>query len=150
MTDDLRNVKYGDQLLINKNGEFYAIADVVESTANQVVTRQFGKFSAKHGSGLPLNRSPYKAFLPTEIELVSFKEIKKKMEEEEVRRAEEEDKKEEERKKAEYDALPEEIKLARKLQFFCDVNKHTTVAKMPIETLRAAVKWIEENKLECE
>lgn len=44
---------------------------------------------------------------------------------------------------AAYDALPESVKLARKLRWLCDVTSEGKVAGMPIETLRSAVDFLE-------
>lgn len=51
---------------------------------------------------------------------------------------------EEAARRAAYDALPEGVKLARKLEFFASCSKAETIAEViPLETLRAAVAAIE-------
>lgn len=56
----------------------------------------------------------------------------------------------ERKRQAEYDALPEEIKLARKLEWFCSVSGEKVIARIPINLLRQVVQWIQENNYECE
>lgn len=81
---------------------------------------------------------------PTQEELFNAKQEMK-------RKAEEKETADEARREAEYDALPEAVKLARKLEFCCSVNNvERTIARMPIELLRAVVAWIEAEKLECD
>lgn len=51
---------------------------------------------------------------------------------------------EEEKRRAEYDALPEEIKLARKIGFFVDCSNHDVLAKLvPIDSLRSFWSYLD-------
>lgn len=46
---------------------------------------------------------------------------------------------------AEFDALPENEKLARKLRSYCD-NHEAAIASMPIDLLRGVTNWIDKRE----
>lgn len=137
-------VERNDRVLLYAlaTGELYAIADVYLVQSRQFQTRGHGTFLLSTGAMVGGGR--LKAVKPTLTELVAAEtaiadRLNAKIAAEDAA------------KQAAYDTLPEEVKLARKLQFFCSAsNADKTISRMPIEVLRAAVAWIEENKLECE
>lgn len=77
-------------------------------------------------------------------------QIEKEINEREEQRLKQKDEEDQRRNQAEYDALPEEIKLARKLQWFCEMNRTETVAQAPIAAIRSIVEWAIANGKEVE
>ena len=57
---------------------------------------------------------------------------------------------EQKKRDAEYAALPEEIKLARKLCWICDVTSEKKIALAPYDFLRGLIDWAEQNGLDSE
>jgi len=127
-------VERGDLVIIKRmdTGEITAVAKVYLVQSRRFQTRGYGSFLLSTGNAVNGGRTKAVKGTPQEI-----KEAEELLE----RRDEEAERAEEAKKQAEYDALSEEIKLARRLKFFVECHSEKTIAKMPIETLRAAVEW---------
>jgi hypothetical protein len=57
---------------------------------------------------------------------------------------------EQKERQAAYDALPENVKFARKLRWFCEMNREETIAQAPLEAIRAIVEWAIANNKEVD
>lgn len=137
------HVERGDRVIIKRmgTGEIIAVAKVYSVQSRQFQTEGYGSFLLSNGNAV--NSGWLKAIKGTPQEIKDAEQLLE-------RRDEEAERAEEARKKAEYEALPEEIKLARHLKFFVECHSEKTVAKLPIETLRAAVGWAKAGGFETE
>lgn len=144
----LKDVTTGEKVLVYAPVAFgaemcrlVAVAEVIGVDRRQCRIRNYGAFSLSTGNQFGGGE---KFFRRAGAEELAKSQAKLDAE------AEESERKSEAEKKAAYDALPEEVRLARKLEFFCNVNSEKTIARMPLDVLRAAVAWVEENNLERE
>lgn len=54
------------------------------------------------------------------------------------------------KRQAEYNALPEAVKVARKLRWFCEMARVETIAQAPLEAMKMIVDWAIANQKEVE
>jgi hypothetical protein len=92
----------------------------------------------------------YRAVPATRYEAVAgFAELER-LAAEDKRLAEEKERLEAEQRQAEYDAMPESIKLARRLRFISNIINESKLATAPIEHLRGMIEWANANNIEKE
>lgn len=136
-------VERGDLVIIKRidTGEITAVSRVYLVQSRWFQTSGYGSFLLSNGNAVNDGRT--KAIKGTSQEIKDAEQLLE-------RRDEEAERAEEAQKRAEYDALPEEIKLARHLKFFVETHSEKTIAKLPIETLRAVVGWAKTGGFEVE
>lgn len=141
MADSFADTRKGDRLLIYRDDRLKDVASVIHETPTQlrVKSRRIlaTTFSRRTGNGIG-SAKVFSLRLATDAEIAAAeKEL-------EAQRLEKEES-EQRARQAAYDALPESVKLARSLMFYCDINTEKKLSEMPLGTLRAAVQWIEEH-----
>lgn len=80
------------------------------------------------------------------VERDEFYKIEKALNEERIRKREQEYAEEEARLKAAYDALPDAVKCARAISWYCDRESEDCLADAPIEALKAIAEWIKKKE----
>lgn len=142
-TYGLTGVMKGEMVLVyDESHQLDDIAEVYHLTKRSADLRGYGTFAIGSGAMTRGNKTYFATRASAEAITVAEAKIAKRDADREIA--------EEAARQAAYDALPEEFKLARKLEFFCNCHDSKTIAKMPIDTLRAAVQWIEISKFDCE
>jgi hypothetical protein len=132
------NVKKGDEVTIHDhNGRLLRIAHVTAVTATQFTAGHTYLKTGKEKGGVRIAR-------PTDTDKIAAAQA------ELDQRDREADEAEDRRRQAEYDALPESIKLGRSLQWICDCTSEKKIAEAPIELLRSIVEWAKRENLTTE
>lgn len=138
------NIKKGDEVSIHDtrigDGEPVCIYKVSKALAKQI---RAGGSNYLRSTGMQVGDNRFQA-RPLTPEKKA--EIEASIEE----RLERADAERKAKAQAAYDALPEAIKLARKLRYVCDMNSEADIAAAPIEHLRALVEWFAQQGKETE
>jgi hypothetical protein len=143
--NNLHEVKVGQRVIVYKSGKIIDVAEVRKVRQRTVDIWNHGEFSIHSGkkTGNGSNMLVQAVRASAEEIAVAESHLARELEEQEAER--------ERQRRAEYDALPEEVKLAKKVYgFFQFGGTEKKIATMPIELLRGVAQWIEENKFECE
>ena len=139
----------GSSVAIYKNQELVSVGFVVADSPRLLRVKAQKHAGTYLKSKLCHREYPY-ITLKGPITEGEAKDLKDQIEEAETRRLEEQDRLQQEKAQAEYDALPENIKLARKLRWFCECNREETISQAPIEHIRGIVEWAIANNKEVE
>lgn len=137
-TDSLADLKPGDYLFLPSEPVYGSVVKIRRVTPTQIVAHGT-RYNRTTGIAYGPQRDKFRARPATSEQIAAWEEANRED-------AEQRSAKKEARLKAEYEALPEAVKLARTLASFCDFNRESVVAEMPIDLLRAAVAWINERK----
>lgn len=148
----LRDLKPGDKVIVrNGDGSYfgYGIVDAA-SDERRIVTHTDGRWysdtawSRRSAKMIGAGRHAERYIEPATDEQIAAAEA------EEERRLQAKADEDDRRRQAEYDALPEAVKLARKLCYLCDTMGENKLAEAPIDHLRGLVAWAKERGLEME
>ncbi len=111
----------------DSKGKLVKVATVMRATATRYATKGGKAYLIK--TGKEVGGSNIATLVTSEADLVAAEaELDRLLEEAEQRRDAE--------AKAAYDALPEAIKLARKIRWFCDSESEEAVSFLPLDVLR--------------
>jgi hypothetical protein len=145
-------MEIGDSVAIYKTSEGYTQKGVVGVGAIvEVTTRLYRvKSNIRSLSGAYLRSSlrmkDDEGFSIVSVSPERAKQIVVEIEQREIAELQQRCDEDDRRKQAEYEALPEEIKLARKLKWLGECNREEKLAKIPIDLLREIITWAEANQ----
>lgn len=136
-----KEIEPGDMMIVRLDGVIVSICQVRSVTKTQFALCGWSGLKWMHTGKQVGGKRIATRGSPTEIASAES-ELKERLEQEE--------RDEDAKRQAEYDALPETVKLARSLRWLCDCESEAQLAQAPIEAMRTLVAWAKERNMTTE